>query len=275
MVHDHFALIFMIDGSSYMKPWAYRLSVLLFLIVSCASIPDVQAQARSDHQNAASETSVTNDHQGRHVSERWEGLPEGKAFPEFAHHLAGSFDVIFGLAELGSTLQYPLPYWTRFILPGAFSIVGGFTLIWSDHDAWPIGSLSFVETFFGEDREIIEHKSYGILTLAIAFFEMLRRTGKVRNPAWAAPLVLLVLASALLLFDHSHGNHPALLGIVGVGVAFSKGLASWLPGASPQMRKWWEIGWRDRSSSLVCSSSPTPNRIEFAGLAKFYKSSTS
>ena len=40
-------------------------------------------------------------------------------------------------------------------------------------------------------------------------------------------------------------------------VAFSKGLASWLPGASPQMRKWWEIGWRDRSSSLVCSSSPS------------------
>jgi len=139
----------------------------------------------------------------------------------------------------------------------------------------PLVPSAFVETFFGEDREIIEHKSYGILTLAIAFFEMLRRTGKVRNPAWAAPLVLLVLASALLLFDHSHGNHSALLSIVGVGVAFSKGLTSWLPGASPQMRKWWEIGWRDRSSSLVCSSSPTPNRIEFAGLAKFYKSSTS
>jgi putative copper resistance protein D len=252
MVRDHLAMTLLIGGSSYMKLWAYPLSVFLCLLVSFASIPDVQAQARSGHQNVASETNVTNDHQEGHASERWEGSPEGKAFSEFAHHFAGSFDVIFGLAELGCALQYPLPYWTRFILPGALSIVGGFTLIWSDHDAWPIGSLSFMETFFGEDREIIEHKSYGILTLAIAFFEMLRRTGKVRHPAWAAPLVLLVLVSALSLFDHSHGNHPAaakiqfhhsLLGIVGVGAAFSKGLASWLPGASPQLRKWWEIAW--------------------------------
>lgn len=252
IVRDHFALTLLIGGSSYMKRGAYRLSVLLVLILSFASIQEVQAQARSGHQNVASKTSVTDDSHEGHASERWEGSPEGKAFSEFAHHFAGFFDVTFGLAELGSALQYPLPYWTRFILPGSLSVVGGYTLIWSDHDAWPIGSLSFVETFFGQDHEIIQHKSYAILALAIAFFEMLRRTGKVRHPAWAAPLVLLVLASALSLFDHSHGNHPAaakiqfhhsLLGIVGVGAAFSKGLASWLPGASPQMRKWWEIAW--------------------------------
>ena len=68
----------------------------------------------------------------------------------------------------------------------------------------------------------------------------------------STPLVLLTLASALWLFGHSQGNHPAavkiqfhhsLLGIVGVGAAFSKGLASWLPGASPHTRKWWEIAW--------------------------------
>ena len=249
MVPDHFALI---GSSSSMKRWPYRLSVLLFVIVSSACISDVHAQARSSHQKVSGETSVMDNHQQGHDTERWEGSPEGKAFSEFAHHFAGFFDVTFGLAELGCALQYPLPFWTRFILPGALSVVGGFTLIWSDHDAWPIGSLSFVETFFGQDHEIIQHKSYAILALAIAFFEMLRRTGKVRHPGWAAPLVLLVLASALSLFDHSHGNHPAaakiqfhhsLLAIVGVGAAFSKGLASWLPGASPQTKKWWEIAW--------------------------------
>ena len=226
-------------------------SVLLFVTVLSASISDAQAQAPA-HQAVASEASVIGGHQEGHADGRWEASPEGKAFSEFAHHFAGTFDVIFGFAELGWALQYPVLYWTRFILPGALSIVGGFTFIWSDHDAWPIGSLSFVETFFGGDREIIEHKSYAILTLAIAFFEMLRRTGKVRHPAWAAPLVLLVLASALSLFDHSHGNHPAaakiqfhhsLLGIVGVGAAFSKGLASWLPGASSQTRKRWDMAW--------------------------------
>jgi putative copper resistance protein D len=227
------------------------LSILLFVIVLSASISDAQAQA-SAHQNVASEASVIGGHQEGHADGRWEGSPEGKAFSEFAHHFAGTFDVIFGLAELGSALQYPVLSWTRFILPGSLSIVGGFTFIWSDHDAWPIGSLSFVETFFGDDREIIEHKSYAILTLAIAFFEMLRRTGKVRHPAWAAPLVLLVLASALSLFIHSHGNHPeatkiqfhhSLMGAVGLVAGFSKGLASWLPGASPQMRNRWDMAW--------------------------------
>jgi hypothetical protein len=180
------------------------------------------------------------------------GRGHSKAFSELAHHFAGSFDVIFGLAELGSALQYPLLYWTRFILPGSLSIVGGYILIWGDHDAWPIGSLSFEETFSGQDHEIIQHKFYAILALLIAFFEMLRRTGKVRHPAWSAPLVLLVFVSSLSLFDHSHGSHPAaekiefhhsLLGLVGIGAALSKGLASWLTGASPQMRKWWEIAW--------------------------------
>jgi len=258
MVRHHFALTLLID-SPYMKPWAYQFLVSLFLLVSFASIPDIRAQVPSGHQNIASETSVTDDPHGEHANERWEGPPRGKAFSEFAHHFAGSLEVIFGLAELGYALQYPLPYWTRFILPGALSMVGGFTLIWSDRDAWPIGSLSFVETFFGEDREIIEHKSYGILTLVIAFFETLRRMGMVRHPAWAAPLVLLVLAGSLLLFVHSHGDHPeaakiqfhhSLLGIVGVGAAFSKGFASWLPGASSQMRNRWDMAW---AGSIILS----------------------
>ncbi|MGE3977668.1 MAG: hypothetical protein AB7F94_08755 [Nitrospira sp.] len=247
-----FGFLTLLIGSSYMKWWPSLLSVLLFAILSTVPVPDAQAQTDSGHQNVTNETRVTDDLHGGHASERWEASSEGKAFSEFAHHFAGSLEVIFGLAELGAAIQYPLPYWTRFILPGALSMVGGFTLIWSDRDAWPIGSLSFVATFFGDDREMIEHKVYGILTFAVAFFETLRRLGWVRHPAWAAPLVLLVLAGGLSLFVHSHGNHPeaakiqfqhSLLGIVDVGAAFSKGLASWLPGASSQMRNRWDMAW--------------------------------
>lgn len=233
--------------------WSSLLSVFLSLIVLCTSISDVHAQTRSDHQNASTETRIANDHQQQgHANGRWEGSPEGTAFSEFNHHFAGLCDVAFGLAELGYALQYPLPLWTRLVLPGALGVIGGFVLIWSDHDAWPIGSLGFVETFFGQDREIIEHKFYGVLALAIALFETLRRIGRVRHPAWAAPLVITVLAGSLWLFVHSHGNHPAaakiqfhhsLLGIVGIGAALSKGLASWLPGALPHMRKRWEVAW--------------------------------
>ena len=251
-MHDYVILTLLIGGSSYMTLRADRLIFLLLLIVSFASIPEIQAQAGPEYRNAASETGSTDDAQEKHADEVLEGSPERKAASEFAHHLAGFFDVTFGLAEMRSALQYPLPSWTRFILPGALTVVGGYLLIWSDHEAWPIGSLSFAETFFGRHHEIIQHKSYAILALAIALFEMLRRTGQVRHPAWAAPLILLVLASALSLFDHSHANHPAaakiqlhhsLLGIVGVGAAFSKGMASWLPGASSQVRKWWEVAW--------------------------------
>ncbi|MBS0182683.1 MAG: hypothetical protein JSS39_09800 [Nitrospira sp.] len=235
-----------------MKWWPSLLSALLFAILSTVPVPDAQAQTDSGHQNVTNETRVTDDLHGGHASERWEGSSEGKAFSEFAHHFAGSLEVILGLAELGAALQYPLPYWTRFILPGALSMMGGFPLFWSDRDAWPLGSLSFVETFFGKDREMIEHKSYGILTLTIALIEMLRRLGRVRHPAWAAPLVLLVLTGGLFLFVHSHGNHPEaakiqfqhmLLGIVDVVAAFSKGMAAWLPGASPQMRNRWNMAW--------------------------------
>lgn len=254
MVRHHLPLTLLNGGSSYMQSWPDRLLVFPFLLVLFASIPDVQAQAPSDHQNAANEMSVTNDSQEKHANGHLDGAPEGKAFSEFAHHFAGSLEVILGLAELGAALQYPLPYWTRFILPGALSMMGAFPLFWSDRDAWPLGSLSFVETFLGKDREVIEHKFYGILTLTIALIEMLRRLGRVRHPAWAAPLVLLVLTGGLFLFVHSHGIHPeaeaakiqfqhTLLGIVDVVAAFSKGMASWLPGASPQMRNRWNMAW--------------------------------
>ncbi len=259
MVRHHFALTLLNGGSSYMQFWPYRLLVFPFLLVLFASIPDVQPQAPSDHQNGANEMSVTKDPHEGHPDGHLEGAPEGKQFSEFAHHFAGSWEVIFGLVELGYAIQYPLPYWTHFILPGALGTVGGFTLIWSDRDAWPIGSLSFVATFFGDDREMIEHKVYGILTFAVAFLEAFRRLGMLRHPGWAAPLVLLVLSGGLSLFVHSHGNHPetakiqfqhALLGIVDIGAACSKGLASWLPGASSQMRNRWNMAW---AGSIILS----------------------
>lgn len=254
MVRHYFALTLPNSSPPYMKLWAYRLFVFLFLAVSFASIPGVRAQALPDHQNVLNQTSVTDDPHNGHADGHLEESPEGKAFSEFAHHFAGSLEVSLGLAELGAALQYPLPYWTRFILPGALSMMGAFPLIWSDRDAWPFGSLSFLETVFGKDREVIEHKFYGILTLTIALIEMLRRLGRVRHPAWAAPLILLVLTGGLFLFVHSHGIHPeaeaakiqfqhTLLGIVDVVAAFSKGMASWLPGASPQMRNRWNMAW--------------------------------
>ncbi len=234
-----------------MNRWSYLFYALLTLVASVANISEVRAQAPSDHQNVSTETSAPTDHHD-HGSGRWEGSPEGIAYSEFNHHFAGVSDMLFGFAELGQALQYPLPLWTRLALPAILGVVGVYNIIWSDHDAWPIGSLSFTDTFFGQDREIIEHKFCGIIAIVMAVCEALRRTGRVRHPAWVAPLVFLTLAGSLLLFVHSHANHPgaarinlhhAVLGGVGVCAGLAKGLASWLPGTSPLMRKRLEVTW--------------------------------
>jgi putative copper resistance protein D len=65
-------------------------------------------------------------------------------------------------------------------------------------------------------------------------------------------LVFLGLVGALLLFVHSHGNHPAnhtielhhaLLGSLGVGAALSNAMISWTSGVSTPAVKRWEAAW--------------------------------
>ncbi len=234
------------------KWWFYLPSVLLFVLIPFTWTSDAKAQSHANHQASASQADTAHDQQGEHARGGWKESPREMNDSEFNHHVAGLCDVLFGLAELGAALQYPRLLWARLVLPSVLSVVGVFMLVWSHPEAWPIGSLGLVETFFGQDREIIEHKFYGVLALAIAFCEALRRIGKVWHPAWAAPLVFLTLIGSLLLFVHSHGDHPAsakiefhhaLLGTVGVCAALSKGLASWMPGASRQFVKWSEVAW--------------------------------
>ena len=166
----------------------------------------------------------------------WEGSVAGIAYSEFNHHLAGMLVLIIGLSELRQALAMPFWAWTRFLLPGALLTAGSFLLVWSDHNAWPIGSLSFVETFFGSDSEIFQHKSYGVLSLAIGIIELLRRLGRIGHTVWAAPLPLFAIIGGLMLFGHSHGGHPsahkiamdhALMGTMAITAGSSKLLSDW------------------------------------------------
>ncbi|MBH0208124.1 MAG: hypothetical protein HP495_06355 [Nitrospira sp.] len=234
-----------------MNRWCYRLSVLLLVIVSSTCMSDAQAQAPA-HLHGATDTSVATVSPQGHVSGKREESSEGMDFSEFHHHVAGFFIVVFGLAELGNALQYPLPLWTRFMLPGALTAVGLLVLFGNDHGTLPIRSLDVLDTVRSQDQELIEHKLYGVLALVIAFFEACRRNARAWHPLSAAPLVLLTLAGSLWLFAHSHSGHPALakiqlqhslLGIVGIGAALAKGFASWLPSASPHVTTRWEIAW--------------------------------
>src|SRR5713101_4734053 len=139
----------------------------------------------------------------------WDGSPEGKAYSEFNHHMAGVFVLLIGLSELRGALGVAMLAWSRFLLPVAMFGAGCFLMIWSDHDAWPIGSLSFAQTFFSDDFETVQHKLYAILLLGIGSIELFRRRGKITHMAWSIPLPLLALIGGTMLFLHSHGTHPS------------------------------------------------------------------
>jgi putative copper resistance protein D len=238
-----------------MKQWAVLLSILGLMVVQSFWSRDVCAQPFSEHhRDTASSglTRTTNNGHSAHADGRWEGSSRGVAYSEFNHRFAGLFVLLFGLAELGHGLRRQLPFWTRLVLPSALGVIGGYLLVWSDHEAWPIGSLDFAQTFFGQDQEIIQHKFYGVFGTTAAVSETLRRIGWAQHPAWAAPLLFLGLAGALLLFFHSHGNHPAnwaielhhaFLGSLGIGASISNAMISWTSGTSPHSVKKWEVLW--------------------------------
>jgi putative copper resistance protein D len=140
---------------------------------------------------------------------QWDGSPEGVAYSEFNHHLAGVFVLLIGLSELRGGLGVTMLAWSRFLLPLAMLGAGGFLIIWSDHEAWPIGYKSFAETYFSDDWETVQHKLYAILLLSVGAIEMLRRTDRVKHFAWGMPLPVFALIGGVMLFLHSHGAHPA------------------------------------------------------------------
>ena len=182
----------------------------------------------------------------------WEGSVAGIAYSEFNHHLTGMLVLIIGLSELRQALAVPFWAWTRFFLPGALLTTGFFLFGWSDHEAWPIGSLSFMQTFFGSDSEIFEHKSYALLSLTVGIIELLRRLGQIGHAAWVAPLPLFAIIGGLMLFGHSHGLHPsaekialdhAIMGTMAVTAGSCKLLSDWFRSPSNTQASRWELLW--------------------------------
>lgn len=235
-----------------MKQWASALLLLYVFAVWCVVLPTspAQGQSHSGHQSSG-DIGIRHDAAPTHEAQ-WEGSAQGTAYSEFNHRFVGLFVLLFGLGELLPALRYQLPFWIRFVLPSALAVIGPYLLMWSDHEAWPIGALTFIQTFSGQDPEIIQHKFYGVFGSVAAVSETLRRIGWARHPAWAAPLFILGLGGSLLLLIHSHehhqGNHMielhhALLGSFGIGAAVSNAMVSWASHAPEQTVNRWEVAW--------------------------------
>ncbi|HEX5646390.1 MAG TPA: hypothetical protein VFX56_05425 [Nitrospira sp.] len=235
-----------------MKQWASTLLLLCAIAVSfiAAATSPAQGQSHSGHYSSG-DIDIGQDADPIHESQ-WEGSEQGTAYSEFNHRFVGLLVLLFGLGEFGHALRYQLPCWTRFVLPSALGVIGPYLLIWSDHEAWPIGSFTFLQTFSGQDPEIFQHKFYGVFGSIAAVSEALRRIGWARHPAWAVPLFMLGVVGSLLLFIHSHEHNPGnhmiewhhtLLGGFGVGAAASNAMVSWASAAPEPTVNRWEVAW--------------------------------
>jgi hypothetical protein len=184
----------------------------------------------------------------RSTAPRWEGSPAGIAYSEFNHHLSSIFVLVIGVAELLRAFGVR----TGFLLPIAMFLSGAFLLIWSDHEAWPIGSLGFIQTFFGGDWEIMQHKLFGILPMSVGIIEGLRRLGWLQHPGWRMPLPAFAIIGGYLLLSHHHGGHPgadkiamhhAIMAVMAVTAGSSKLAADWRGNGNATSPRQWELLW--------------------------------
>lgn len=238
----------------FMKWWFGALAILGLPFLHPAGASEATTQHPSSDYNISYryETAPATEphHAGAHTN--WEGSSQGIAYSQFNHRLAGLCILLIGLSELISVVRRPSPLWSRLILVAAFGIVGPYLLVWSDHEAWPVGSMSFADTYFGGDREILQHKYYGILATTVALCEFFRRVGWVTHPAWAVPLPFYAVSGGLLLFIHSHGAHPsaqtielhhAIMGALAVSAGVTKSVAGWVTGSSSGSVNSWNFAW--------------------------------
>lgn len=208
--------------------WAFFLPIVLLLMIAG---PASAQHGDASHESAPSHGEAHADSHTRAPGPHWEGSAEGIAYSNFNHHLAGIFVLVIGLTELWGALGIGMLAWSRFLLPAAMFGAGIFLLIWSDHEAWPIGSMSPAQTLFGGDWEIMQHKTYAVLMLSVGTIEGLRWLGRLRHVFWSLPFPAFAIIGGLMLFLHSHGDHPsaheiamnhAIMGTLAVAAGFCK-----------------------------------------------------
>ncbi|ULA66434.1 MAG: conserved membrane protein of unknown function [Nitrospira sp.] len=234
-----------------LRPWCSLLGLCCIAIFVWLAFSPIAQAADHGHDSSVEEHGH---HHGQSSSSgpQWEGSREGIAYSEFNHHLAGVFLLLIGLSELRQALGWPLLAWTRFLLPWALAVAGVLLLIWSDHDAWPIGSMTFAQTFLGTDPEVLQHKTYGLLALSVGIIEFLRRLGWFAHAVWTVPLPIFAVVGGLMLFAHSHGDHPAadkialhhlMMGTMAITAGSSKLISGWRQRQLETERSYWELIW--------------------------------
>src|SRR5215470_9181114 len=159
---------------------------------------------------------------------------------EFNHHLAGvlvAIAVLFMLLQSNLTKRWPA---VRYVWPACFLLAGIFVLVWSDTELWPFGHRQWLEAL-QNNPEVLQHKTFAILLLALGAIEWQRARGVLRAAwsAWIFP-VIAVAGSIILIFHQHEGgmvgeHHMETMALIqsehmaytisGLGIGLAKGLS--------------------------------------------------
>ena len=125
--------------------------------------------------------------------------PAEKAWSEYNHHWAGIVVLVVGLLALGA--QAGQASWAR-NWPLAFFGLSAFLFLRSDPETWPLGPVGFWATL--ADPEVLLHRFFAVLVIALAIFEWRVQTGGVTSGRARLVFPVLIAVSGALLLTHSH-----------------------------------------------------------------------
>ena len=125
--------------------------------------------------------------------------PAEKAWSEYNHHWAGIIVLSVGLLAL--VAQAGKISWAR-NWPLLFLGLSVFLFLRSDPEVWPLGPNGFWVTF--ADPEVLLHRIFAGLVIALALFEWRVQTGRVASGNMSLVFPILIAVSGALLLTHSH-----------------------------------------------------------------------
>jgi putative copper resistance protein D len=125
--------------------------------------------------------------------------PAEKAWSEYNHHWAGIIVLTMGLLAL--IAQAGRVSWARH-WPLAFLGLSVFLFLRSDPETWPLGPVGFWATL--ADPEVLLHRFFAVLVVALAVFEWRVQTGRVASGRARLVFPALIAVSGALLLTHSH-----------------------------------------------------------------------
>ncbi len=125
--------------------------------------------------------------------------PAEKAWSEYNHHWAGI--VVLSMGLLALVAQAGKFSWARH-WPLAFFGLSAFLFLRSDPETWPLGPVGFWATL--ADPEVLLHRFFAVLVIALAVFEWRVQTGRVPSGRARLAFPVLIAVSGALLLTHSH-----------------------------------------------------------------------